>query len=73
MTVQELIEKLNKFNPETVVLGEFDMDGDQFMVKVDIDEVYEVDEGDDLLCFDEYIDYDEELENTMFCIIKLDN
>jgi hypothetical protein len=27
MTVKELIEKLNKFNPETVVLGEFDMDG----------------------------------------------
>jgi hypothetical protein len=67
MTVKELIEKLNKFNPETVVLGEFDMDGDQFMVKVDIDEVYE---GDGL---DDSSDYDEELENTMFCIIKLDN
>ena len=67
MTVKELIEKLNKFNPETVVLGEFDMDGDQFMVKVDIDEVYE---GDGL---DDSSDYDEELENTMFCIIKLNN
>ena len=67
MTVKELIEKLNKFNPETVVLGEFDMDGDQFMVKVDIDEVYE---GAGL---DDSSDYDEELENTMFCIIKLDN
>jgi hypothetical protein len=43
------------------------MDGDQFMVKVDIDEVYE---GDGL---DDSSDYDEELENTMFCIIKLDN
>ena len=67
MTVKKLIEKLNKFNPEMEVLGEFDMDGDQFMVKVDIDEVYE---GDGL---DDSSDYDEELENTMFCIIKLDN
>lgn len=67
MTVKELIEKLNKFNPETVVLGEFDMDGDEFMVKVMVDEVYE---GNGL---DDSSDYDEELENTMFCIIKLNN
>jgi hypothetical protein len=67
MTVKELIEKLNKFNPETVVLGEFDMDGDEFMVKVMIDEVYE---GDGL---DDSSDYDEELEDTMFCIIKLNS
>ena len=67
MTVKELIEKLNKFNPETVVLGEFDMDGDEFMVKVMVDEVYE---GNGL---DDSSDYDEELENTMFCIIKLDS
>jgi len=67
MTVKELIEKLNKFNPETVVLGEFDMDGDEFMVKELIDEVYE---GNGL---DDSWGYSEELENTMFCIIKLNS
>ena len=66
MTVKELIEKLNGFDPEMIVLGEFDMDGDQFMVKVMIDEVYK---GDGL---DDSSDYDEELENETFCIIKLD-
>jgi hypothetical protein len=66
MTVKELIEKLSGFNPEMTVLGEFDMDGDQFMVKVMIDEVYK---GDGL---DDSSDYDEELENETFCIIKLD-
>jgi hypothetical protein len=65
MTVKELIEELNKFNPDMVVLGEFDMDGDQFMVKVMIDEVYG---GNGL---DDGSDYDEELENEEFCIIKL--
>lgn len=67
MTVKELIEELNKFHPETVVLGEFDMDGDQFMVKVMIDDVYK---GNGL---DDSSDYDEELENNMFCIIKLNS
>lgn len=66
MTVKELIEKLSGFDPEMTVLGEFDMDGDQFMVKVMIDEVYK---GDGL---DDSSDYDEELENETFCIIKLD-
>jgi hypothetical protein len=65
MTVKELFEKLSGFNPEMTVLGEFDMDGDQFMVKVMIDEVYK---GDGL---DDSSDYDEELENETFCIIKL--
>ena len=65
MTVKELIEKLSGLNPEMTVLGEFDMDGDQFMVKVMIDEVYK---GDGL---DDSSDYDEELENETFCIIKL--
>lgn len=67
MKVKELIEKLNKFNPETVVLGEFDMDGDEFMVKVNVDEVYEgdgYDDSDDSLIVD--------LEDEKFCIIKLD-
>ena len=67
MTVRELIEKLNKFNPETVVLGEFDMDGDEFMVKELIDEVYE---GNGL---DDSWSYSEELANTKFCIIKLNS
>jgi hypothetical protein len=66
MTVKQLIEELQKFNPETIVLGEFDMDGDQFMVKVDIDEIYEGDGHDDSS------DPDDELDK-MFCIIKLDN
>jgi hypothetical protein len=66
MKVKELIEKLNKFNPEMEVLGEFDSDGDDFMVKVDVEKVYK---GNGL---DDSSDYDEELENTMFCIIKLD-
>jgi hypothetical protein len=65
MTVKELIEKLSGFDPEMTVLGEFDMDGDQFMVKVMIDDVYK---GDGL---DDSSDYDEELENETFCIIKL--
>ena len=66
MTVKELMEKLSKFNPDTVVLGEFDQDGDQFMVKVDIDEVYE---GDG---YDDCSDFDLEDEDELFCIIKLD-
>tara|TARA_R110000796_G_scaffold241739_1_gene363545 strand:+ start:119 stop:319 length:201 start_codon:yes stop_codon:yes gene_type:complete len=64
MKVKELIEKLNTFNPETVVLGEFDMDGDEFIVKELIDEVYEGNGLDDSC-------YNEEDENKMFCIIKL--
>ena len=65
MTVKELIEELNKFNPEMTVLGEFDMDGDQFMVKAMIDEVYT---GDGL---DDSGSYHEELDGNPFCIIKL--
>ena len=67
MTVKELINELQKFNPETIVLGEFDQDGDQFMVKVEVDEIYEGDGLDD----SDY--YNEELENTKFCIIRLDS
>ena len=67
MTVKELIKELQKFNPETIVLGEFDQDGDQFMVKVEIDEIYEGDGLDDSDC------YSEELKNNKFCIIRLDS
>lgn len=66
MTVKQLIEKLSKFDENMIVLGEFDMDGDEFMVKTNIKKVYN---GDGL---DDASDYDEELENTKFCIIKLD-
>ena len=66
MTVKQLIEKLNKFDENMIVLGEFDMDGDEFMVKTNIKKVYK-DNG-----LDDASDYDEELENTKFCIIKLD-
>ena len=66
MTVKKLIEKLNKFNPEMEVLGEFDMDGDQFMVKVDIEKVYKGNGIDDTGDFDGD-------KNEKFCIIKLDS
>jgi hypothetical protein len=66
MKVKDLIKELEKFNPEMEVLGEFDMDGDMFMVKVDIDDVYEGDGFDDSSDMN-----NKELEN-MFCIIKLD-
>jgi hypothetical protein len=66
MTVKQLIEKLSKFDENMEVLGEFDQDGDDFMIKTDLGKVYK---GNGL---DDSSDYDEELENTMFCIIKLD-
>ena len=40
MTVEKLIEKLSKFDPKMKVLGEFDSDGDDFMMKVDVKKVY---------------------------------
>jgi hypothetical protein len=66
MKVKELIEKLGKFNPEMNVLGEFDMDGDEFMVKVDLVEIYEDNGFDDSCSF-------EGDEDEMFCIIKLNS
>lgn len=66
MTVKKLIEKLSKFDENMIVLCEFDQDGDEFMVKVNVKKVYK-DNG-----LDDSSDYDEELENTKFCIIKLD-
>jgi len=65
MTVEKLIEKLSKFDPKMTILGEFDMDGDQFMVKVDIDKVYKGNGVDDTGDFDGDI-------KEKFCIIKLD-
>jgi hypothetical protein len=67
MTVEKLIEKLGKFDPKMEVLGEFDSDGDEFMVKVDIKKVYKGDGMDDSNWFG-----DEEDDDTKYCIIKLD-
>jgi hypothetical protein len=64
MKVKDLIKKLEKFDGEMVVLGEFDQDGDDFIVKVDIKKVYKGDGfGDD----DNFTDDEDE----RFCIIKL--
>lgn len=64
MKVQELIEELSKLDPNMTVLSEYDMDGDEFMVKVMIDKVYVGDGFDDA-------DSDDVDENEKFCIIKL--
>ena len=36
MRVEELIQQLSQFDPKMEVLGEFDSDGDDFMIKVHI-------------------------------------
>lgn len=66
MKVKDLIKKLSKFDGEMVVLGEFDQDGDDFIVKVDIKKVYK---GDG---FDDCGGYEKGSEDDKFCIIKLD-
>ena len=63
MKVKQLIEKLSKFNPEMDVLGEFDSDGDDFMVKVDLKKVYKGDNIDDSNWED---------DGKKYCIIRLD-
>jgi hypothetical protein len=65
MKVKELIEKLNKFDENMNVLVEFDSDGDDFIVKVDVKKVYKGDGVDDSGEFEG--DEDEE-----FVIIRLD-
>jgi hypothetical protein len=65
MTVQQLIEKLSKFDPQMTVLGEFDSDGDEFMVKVDVKKVYKGNGTDDTGW-----DGDED-DDTQYCIIQL--
>ena len=65
MTVKQLIEKLSKFDENMNVLVEFDSDGDEFMVKVNVKKVYK---GDG---FDDSGDFDGD-EDEKFCIIKLD-
>ena len=63
MTVKELIDALSTFDPEMTVLGEFDSDGDDFMVKVDVVEVYKDNAIDDS-------NWDAD-ENEMYCIIRV--
>ena len=65
MRVKHLIEELQKYDPETIVIVEFDMDGDEFMVKVDVEQVYE---GDG---FDDTSDRNNKALEERFCIIKL--
>jgi hypothetical protein len=65
MTVKQLIKKLSNFDGHTKVLCEFDQDGDEFMVKVDVDKVYKGDGNDDSF-------FDDDSDDT-FCIIKLDS
>jgi hypothetical protein len=65
MKVKDLIKKLSKFDENMNVLVEFDSDGDDFMVKVDVKKVYK---GDG---FDDSGDFDGD-EDEVFCIIKLD-
>jgi len=66
MTVEKLIEKLSKFDPKLEVLGEFDSDGDDFMIKVEVKKVYKGDGVDD--SYDGTMDR----EDREYCIIRLD-
>jgi len=63
MKVKELIELLSEFNDEIEVLSEFDSDGDNFMIKVDIENVYLGNNVDDS-------NWDS--DGKEYCIIKLD-
>ena len=62
MTVKELMDKLSKFDPQTNVLGEFDSDGDEFMIKVDVKKVYKGNSVDDS-------NWDD--DGSEYCIIQL--
>jgi len=62
MKVKQLIEKLSKFDPEMDVLGEFDSDGDDFFVKVDLKKVYKGNNIDDSNWED---------DGKKYCIIRL--
>jgi hypothetical protein len=66
MKVKDLIKKLEKFDPNMGVLVEFDSDGDDFMVKVDIEKV-----GKGNGCDDSW-DGDDDEDKKKYCIIKLD-
>jgi len=64
MKVKDMIKLLETMNPEMVVLGEYDMDGDDFMTKVHISGIREDNGMDDCGNSDD--------EETMYCIIRLD-
>ena len=64
MKVKDMIKLLETMNPEMVVLGEYDMDGDGFICKVNISGIIEDNGMDD--------SGDSDDEETMYCIIKLD-
>ena len=64
MTVKQLIKKLEQFDLNTNVIGEFDSDGDEFMVKVDIKKVYKGNGIDDS-------NWDEEEADKEYVIIQL--
>ena len=63
MKVKELIELLSEFDSELDVLSEFDSDGDDFMIKVDVENVYLGNNVDDS---------NYEGDGKEYCIIKLD-
>jgi hypothetical protein len=62
MTVKELMDVLSTFDPRTNVLGEFDSDGDEFMIKVDVKKVYKGNSVDDS-------NWDD--DDSEYCIIQL--
>ncbi len=65
MTVEQLMIKLGKFDPKMKVLGEFDSDGDEFMVKVDVKKVYKGNGVDDSW------DGNGDEDKKKYCIIQL--
>ena len=65
MTVEKLMIKLSKFDPKMKVLGEFDSDGDDFMMKIDVKKVYTGNGCDDGW------DGDGDEDKKRYCIIQL--
>jgi hypothetical protein len=65
MTVEKLMIKLSKFDPKMKVLGEFDSDGDDFMMKIDVKKVYKGNGCDDGW------DGDGAEDKKRYCIIQL--
>lgn len=64
MKVKDMIKLLETMDPEMTILGEYDMDGDDFMTKVMISGIREDNGMDDCGNSDD--------EETMYCIIRLD-
>ena len=66
MTVAELIEELNKFDPNTKILGEFDSDGDDFIIKLSECTIYTGNGCDDAW------DGDDDEDTKKYCILRFD-